>query len=120
MFAGMNKLDALRDIFPDQKLRAICRSVERNNDLEFAPRVIECQAILQLLLNILPLIVGRDNNAHRRFPIRFPHRLRSNAPPQHQQSRVAQVDVDDENEAEPEHYMHMCMSERQLVWRTLP
>src|SRR5205085_11682149 len=120
MFAGVNKLDPLGDIFPDQKLGAVCRAVERNDDLQFAPRVIECEAILQLLFDILSLIVGRDDNAHRRLPIRFPHRLRSKAPPQHQESRVAQVDVDNENEAEPESYMHMSMRERQLVWRTFP
>src|SRR5688572_15165532 len=98
----MNKLDALRHVLPNQKLRSICRSVERHNDLELLLWIIQREAILELGFDSLSLIVRRDDNADRRFPVLLLHRPCGHAPPKHKKSGISEVDIEDDGEAEPE------------------
>src|SRR5262249_20476684 len=102
VLTGMNHFDALGYVFPNDKFRSIRRSVQRNDDLELALRIVQGEAIPQLGFNGLPFVVRRNNERHRWLPVLFFHRPRRDTSPQQENSGIAEVDVEHECEAEPE------------------
>ena len=87
----------------DDLVGAVARRVGRDDDLHQLPRVVQRQRVVQLALDHRLLVVGGDQERHRRQDVRSGNGTRPHAREQGDEQRVADVRPDDRPEAHPEH-----------------
>src|SRR5438093_5946037 len=102
----MDHFDALGDVFPNHKFRTIRRSIQRNNDLELALGIVQREAIPQLCFNGLAFVMRRDYECDRRLPVFLFYGEWRDASPDQENRGIAEIYVEHECEAEPEHDLH--------------
>src|SRR5687768_3422396 len=108
----MEHLYSLAAVLLHHEIRAVDRAVQRYDNLQFVLRVVELQAVSDLCLDVLPFVVRRYQQGYRGFPMTFADRLPPNPAQYPEQRRIADIDIENKSEGEPEDRF----SHHKLVW----
>src|SRR5437764_969441 len=102
----MDELDTTRGILPHDELRSVRGAIQGNDDLELPFWIVQSQTVSQLLFDPLALIICRDDDADSRLPVLFLYRAPYDAAQHGQRSWIANIDIQDEAQAQPERRSH--------------